>query len=135
MRGADVGPRERICALAALMVGLYYDRQALAAAGDLVRGWSAAERQSLRDEAPRLGLAARVAGRDLRAIAGDALAIARAGLARRARSDAAGRDETIYLAPLEQIVADGRVPAERWIARFEGAWGRRVDPAFEEATI
>ena len=135
MRGADVGPRERICALAALMVGLYYDRQALAAAGDLVRGWSAAERQSLRDEAPRLGLAARIAGRDLRAIAGEALAIARAGLTRRARSDAAGRDETIYLAPLEQIVAEGRVPAERWIARFDGAWRRSVDPAFEEATI
>jgi glutamate--cysteine ligase len=135
MRGADVGPRERICALAALMVGLYYDRQALAAAGDLVRGWSAAERQSLRDDAPRLGLAARVAGRDLRAVAAEALAIARAGLTRRARKDAQGRDETIYLAPLEQIVADGRVPAERWIARFEGAWGRRVDPAFEEATI
>ena len=135
MRGADVGPAERIDALAALMVGLYYDRQALAAADDLVRGWSAAERQALRDEAPRLGLAARVAGRDLRAIAGDALAIARAGLARRARKDAQGRDETIYLAPLEKIVADGRVPAERWIARFEGAWGRSVDPAFEEAAI
>jgi glutamate--cysteine ligase len=135
MRGADVGPAERIDALAALMVGLYYDRQALAAAGDLVRGWSAAERQALRDEAPRLGLAARIAGRDLRAIAGEALAVARAGLARRARKDAQGRDETIYLAPLEKIVADGRVPAERWIARFEGAWGRSVDPAFEEATI
>jgi glutamate--cysteine ligase len=135
MRGADVGPAERIDALAALMVGLYYDRQALAAAGDLVRGWSAAERQALRDEAPRLGLAARIAGRDLRAIAGEALAVARAGLARRARKDAQGRDETIYLAPLEKIVADGRVPAERWIARFEGTWGRSVDPAFEEATI
>jgi glutamate--cysteine ligase len=135
MRGADVGPAERIDALAALMVGLYYDRQALAAAGDLVRGWSAAERQALRDEAPRLGLAASIAGRDLRAIAGEALAVARAGLARRARKDAQGRDETIYLAPLEKIVADGRVPAERWIARFEGAWGRSVDPAFEEATI
>ena len=135
MRGADVGPAERIDALAALMVGLYYDRQALAAAGDLVRGWSAAERQTLRDDAPRLGLAARIAGRDLRAIAGEALAVSRAGLARRARKDAQGRDETIYLAPLEKIVADGRVPAERWIARFEGAWGRSVDPAFEEATI
>ena len=135
MRGADVGPAERIDALAALMVGLYYDRQALAAAGDLVRGWSAAERQTLRDDAPRLGLAARIAGRDLRAIAGEALAVSRAGLARRARKDAQGRDETIYLAPLEKIVADGRVPAERWIARFEGAWGRSVDPAFEEAAI
>jgi glutamate--cysteine ligase len=135
MRGADVGPADRICALAALMVGLYYDSQALGAASDLVRGWSAAERQSLRDEVPRSGLAARVAGRDLRVIAREALDIARAGLARRARSDAWGRDETIYLAPLDEIVADGRVPAQRWIERFNGAWGRRVDPAFVEATI
>ncbi|MGD1036010.1 MAG: glutamate--cysteine ligase [Roseiarcus sp.] len=135
VRGADVGPADRICALAALMVGLYYDSQALGAASDLVRGWSAAERQSLRDEVPRSGLAARVAGRDLRVIAREALDIARAGLARRARSDAWGRDETIYLAPLDEIVADGRVPAQRWIERFNGAWGRRVDPAFVEATI
>jgi glutamate--cysteine ligase len=89
----------------------------------------------LRDEVPRSGLAARVAGRDLRVIAREALDIARAGLARRARSDAWGRDETIYLAPLDEIVADGRVPAQRWIERFNGAWGRRVDPAFVEATI
>ncbi len=135
MRGADVGPAERVCALPALMVGLYYDRQALAAAGDLVRGWSAAERQTLRDEVPRLGLAARVAGRELRAIASEALDIARAGLARRGRCDAQGRDESIYLAPLDEIVVDGRVPAQRWIERFEGAWGRRVEPAFQEAVI
>jgi glutamate--cysteine ligase len=135
MRGADVGPADRICALAALSVGLYYDAQALADAGDLVRGWSAAERQSLRDEVPRLGLAARAGGRDLRAIASEALAIARAGLTRRRRCDAKGRDESIYLAPLDQIVAEGRVPAQHWIARFEGAWNRRVDPAFQEATI
>ena len=135
VRGADVGPADRICALAALMVGLYYDSDALAAAGDLVRGWSAAERQTLRDEAPRLGLAARVAGRDLRAVAREALDIARAGLARRGRGDAQGRDESVYLAPLDEIVADGRVPAQRWIARFNGPWGRSVDPAFEEAVI
>ena len=135
MRGADVGPADSICALAALMVGLYYDSDALAAAGDLVRGWSAAERQTLRDEAPRLGLAARVAGRDLRAVAREALDIARAGLARRGRSDAGNRDETVYLAPLDEIVADGRVPAQRWIERFKGAWGGRVDPAFHEALM
>ncbi len=135
MRGADVGPAASICALAALMVGLYYDPQALAAAGDLVRGWSAADRQTLREEAPRLGLAASIAGRDVRAIARDALEIARAGLTRRARTDARGRDESIYLDPLDEIVAEGRVPAQVWIARFKGAWGGRVDPAFEEAVI
>ncbi len=135
MRGADVGPADRVCALPALMIGLYYDSDALAAAGDLVRGWSAGERQALRDEVPRLGLAARIGGRDLRAIAREALEIARVGLARRGRTDARGRDETVYLDPLDEIVADGRVPAQRWIARFNGPWGRSVDPAFEEAVI
>jgi glutamate--cysteine ligase len=135
MRGADVGPADSVCALAALMVGLYYDTDALAAAGDLVRGWSAAERQTLRDEVPRLGLAARIAGRDLRAIARETLDIARAGLARRGRADASNRDESVYLAPLDEIVADGRVPAQRWIERFTGAWGGRVDPAFHEALM
>lgn len=135
MRGADVGPADSICALSALMVGLYYDSDALAAAGDLVRGWSAAERQTLRDEAPRLGLAARIAGRDLRALAREALDIARVGLARRRRTDAANHDESVYLAPLDEIVAEGRVPAQRWIERFNGAWGRSVDPAFREALM
>ncbi len=135
MRGADVGPPDRICALAALTVGLNYDRQALAAAGELVRGWSPAERQSLRDDVPRLGLATRIAGRELRAVARETLAIARGGLARRARNDAKGHDELIYLAPLDEIVADGRVPAQHWIARFKGAWGERVDPVFQEAAI
>jgi len=135
MRGADVGPADCVCALPALMIGLYYDSDALAAAGDLVRGWSAGERQAVRDEVPRLGLAARIGGRDLRAIAREALEIARVGLARRGRNDARGRDETVYLDPLDEIVADGRVPAQRWIARFNGPWGRSVDPAFQEALI
>jgi glutamate--cysteine ligase len=135
MRGADVGPPERMLALGAFCVGLYYDASALAAAGDLTRGWSVAAMQRLRDEVPRLGLKAEIAGRSLRDLARDAVAIARAGLARRARRDAAGRDETRYLEPLEHIVAEGRTPAEAWIARFEGPWRSRVDPVFAEAAI
>jgi glutamate--cysteine ligase len=135
MRGADVGPPERILALSAFCVGLYYDGSALAAAGDLTRGWSVEALQRLRDEVPRLGLAARIDGRSLREVAHEALTIARAGLARRARRDAAGRDETHYLEPLERIVADGRTPAEDWIARFQGPWKGDVDPVFDEAII
>ena len=135
MRGADVGPPERINALAALMVGLYYDPQALAGAGDLIKGWSAEERQRLRDEAPRLALGARIGGRSLQEIARDALALARAGLKRRARLDARGLDETAYLDPLDAIVATGRPPAQNWIEKFEGPWKRSVEPAFEEALL
>jgi glutamate--cysteine ligase len=135
MRGADVGPPDRIVALSALMVGLYYDRRALADAGELIRDWSAEERQRLRDEAPRLALRARVGGRGVREIARDVLSLSRAGLKRRARLDISGRDETRYLDPLDRIVEQGRVPAEAWISRFEETWGRSVEPAFKEARL
>jgi len=135
MRGADVGPPDRIAALSALMVGLYYDSDALAGAEASIEGWSAEDRQRARDEVPRLGLAARVGGRELREVAKDALALARGGLKRRERLDAGGFDETRYLDPLEAIVADGRAPAQNWIERFEGPWGRSVEPAFREAVF
>ena len=135
MRGADVGPPSRIIAQSALMVGLYYDDAALDGALQLIGGWSAQARQALRDEAPRLGFAAEIAGRTTREIARDMLALARAGLARRARKDARGRDETHFLDPLDAIVASGVEPARAWLAQFAGAWGGSVDPAFTHARI
>ena len=135
MRGADVGPPERIVAFAALMAGLYYNPDALGSAEALIEGWSAEDRQKLRDDAPLLGLAAEVRGRDLRAVALDMLAIARGGLKRRARLNARGEDETILLHPLEAIADSGREPARHWIQRFEGPWGRSVDPSFDEAAF
>jgi glutamate--cysteine ligase len=135
MRGADVGPPDRIVAMSALMIGLYYDEDALRSAQDLIRDWSAEDRQKLRDEVPRLGLAAKVRGRDLRGVASDMLAIARKGLWRRARLNAKGEDETVWLRPLEAIAESGRSPAQGWLSRYEGPWGRSVDPAFEEAAF
>jgi glutamate--cysteine ligase len=135
MRGADVGPPDRIVAQAALMIGLYYDEDALRSAFDLIKDWSAEDRQAFRDEAPRLGLAAKVRGRDLRSVAIDMLAIARKGLQRRARLNARGEDETIWLKPLEAIAESGRTPAEGWLKRYEGPWKRSVDPAFVEAAF
>jgi glutamate--cysteine ligase len=135
MRGADVGPPERIVALAALMAGLFYDPDALRSAEALIEGWSAEDRQKLRDDAPLLGLGAEVRGRDLRAVALDMLAISRGALKRRAQLNARSEDETIWLRPLEAIAEGGREPARHWIQRYEGAWGRSVEPAFDEAAF
>jgi glutamate--cysteine ligase len=135
MRGADVGPPDRIVAMSALMAGLYYDPDALQSALDLIEGWTAEERQTLRDDVPRLGLAARIHGRALRSVALDMLAIAQGGLKRRARLNAKGADETVWLRPLEAIAESGRTPAEVWIERYQGPWGRSVDPVFVEAAF
>src|SRR5690606_42009795 len=50
MRGADNVPSERLPALPAFWVGLLYDGASLDAAWEIARGWSATERQALRDE-------------------------------------------------------------------------------------
>ncbi len=131
MRGADAGPMPFLTALPALFAGLLYDPAALDAAWDLVKGWTEADREELRAVVPRLGLAATVAGRPLREVAAATLAIARAGLAARARRDASGADETGYLDCLDAVVAGG-TQAERLIALYEGPWDGSVDPAFRD---
>jgi glutamate--cysteine ligase len=135
MRGPDLGPPERIVAMSALLAGLYYDPDALRSAEALTQGWTTEDRQKLRDDVPLLGLAAEVRGRSLRAVALDMVAIAHGGLKRRARLNAKGEDETIYLLPLEAIAESGREPARHWIERYEGAWGRSVEPVFDEAAF
>lgn len=136
MRGADAGPWGRICALPALWVGLLYDQGALDAAWDVVKDWTLDERQALRDAVPKLGLDAPIAGgRRLRDVAGQVLDIAHAGLAARARTNAAGDDETGLLAPLHEIVRGGKVPAQALLDRYHGAWGGDVSRVYGEESF
>ncbi len=132
MRGADAGPWRRLPALPAYWAGILYDDDSLAAAWDLVKGWSAEQRQRLRDEVPRLGLKAEIAGRIVLDLATDTLRIAHLGLARRRRLDSAGRDETYYLGVLEEFVTRAITPAEELLEKFYGPWGGSVEPVFTE---
>ena len=130
MRGADGGPWRRLPALPAFWVGLLYDDACLDAAWDLVKDWTAEERQKLRDDVPRLGFKATIRGRNLLDLARECLALARAGLTRRNRRDAGGADETRYLEPLELIVERGVTPAEELLEKFHGRWNGSVAPIY-----
>src|SRR5580700_2337069 len=132
MRGSDGGPWRVLPSLSAYWVGLFYDAASLDAAYEIVKPWTAQERQSLRDEVPRLGFKAAIRGRDLRSLAGETLALSRAGLKRRGRLDPYGADETRYLVPLETFVEHGHTPAEELLEKFHGPWGGSVDPVFKE---
>ncbi len=135
MRGADGGRWRRICAVPAFWTGLLYDRAALDAAWDLVKAWTADERQALRDAVPRTGLGTPFRGGTVLDVAREALAIARAGLVRRSNKDAQGNDETRFLQPVEAILRGGISPAQEMLARYETQWGRSVAPLFTEYTF
>ena len=132
MRGADVVPWDRLPALPAFWVGLLYDDVSLDAAWDIAKHWSAFERQSLRDDVPRLGFKARIKDRYLFEIAKECLALAHAGLRRRGYVDHLGRDESRHLDALDRIVDAGRSPAEEMLEKFNGFWGGSVEQAYAE---
>jgi len=132
MRGADGVPWGRLPALSAFWVGLLYDDAALDAAWQIVKDWTAAERQALRDQVPTLGLKSTIGGRDLRAIARDCVTLAHGGLQRRGRLDQAGRDESRHLEPLDRIIDSGKTPAEEMLDKFHGPWNQSVEPAYTE---
>ncbi|HUC70051.1 MAG TPA: glutamate-cysteine ligase family protein, partial [Stellaceae bacterium] len=132
MRGADGGPWRRLCALPALWVGILYDGTALDAAADLVADWTAEEREAMRRDVPRLGLATPLRSRALRDVALEMLDIAREGLHRRARRSAFGEDETHFLDPLFAIAGSGRTPAEELLEDFRTRWHGEIDPVFAD---
>jgi len=132
LRGADSGPWASLCALPAFWVGLLYDQAALDAAADIVKDWTAEDRERLRDEVPRLALKAKVRGRTVQDIARELLELSKTGLRRRARLDAAGTDESGFLVPLQEIAASGITPAERMLAAYHGPWRGDVTKAYAE---
>ncbi|MEL7129080.1 MAG: glutamate-cysteine ligase family protein, partial [Pseudomonadota bacterium] len=133
MRGSDSGPWDSLCAMPAFWVGLLYDDQALDEAWELVKDWTAAEREAMRRSAPALGLkAAAPCGRLLQDFAKHVIDIAHGGLKRRAKLGQAGDDETGFLHDLREIAETGKTPADRLLDLYYGPWGRNLKKVFEE---
>ena len=132
MRGADGGPWSRICALPAFWVGLLYDQTALDAAWDLVKDWTMEERETLRNAVPKLALDAPIpGGRKLLDLAREILPIARAGLGARARLNTSGDNEAGFLETLDEIVASGKVPAQRLLDKYHGEWNGDISRVYK----
>jgi glutamate--cysteine ligase len=122
LRGADAGPMPMASALGALWRGLLEDRDARAAAWELVAGQPFTERERLRREVPRAALQARLGGRPLQELAMELLRISDAGLARLSGSE----DDRRLLAPLWGYTSAGRTPADDMLDDYAAAKG---DPA------
>jgi len=132
MRGADGGAWRRICGLPALWAGIFYDQVALDGAWDLVKDWSAEERQQLRDSVPHQAFRTPFRRRTVRDLAREMLTISAEGLKRRAQLDSVGTTEEGFLVPLRELVERGYTRAEELLQRYHGEWNRDLTPLFTE---
>ena len=132
MRGADGGPWRRICALPAFWVGLLYDGAALDAAEDLTRDWTYEETLAMHNAVPAQGLSATHRGTSLFDIAREVLSISRLGLKNRNRLNGDDVDESIFLAPLDEVLAKKATLAEDLLALYKGRWNGSVEPVFTD---
>ncbi|WP_105426543.1 glutamate--cysteine ligase [Neorhizobium tomejilense] len=132
MRGADGGPWRRICALPAFWVGLLYDDTALADAETLTADWTVEDVIAMRDAVPVKGLKAEIKGKPVLDVAREAVAISKAGLKARARLNGEGQDESIFLQPLDEVLAKKTTMADDLLSLYHGRWNGSVEPVFEE---
>jgi glutamate--cysteine ligase len=132
MRGADGGPWRRICALPAYWVGLLYDDSALTAADELTKDWTVEDVIAMRDTVPVQGLKATVAGLSLMDVARETVSISRDGLRNRKRLNEDGQDESVFLNPLDEVLAKKATMAEDLLTAYNGRWNKSVLPVFDE---
>jgi glutamate--cysteine ligase len=132
MRGADGGQWRRICGMPALWVGLVYDSVALDAAWDMVKDWTAEERQALRDMVPKQGFRAPFRNTNVLELARRMLEISGEGLRRRASLDSAGMSEDGFINPLRELVARGQTRAEELLHAFQNEWKGDMSRLFSE---
>ena len=132
MRGTDSGPWRTLCALPALWAGLLYEQSSLDAAWDLVKDWTAEERQQLRDDVPRLGLKAKIRGMSVQDIAQQVLRLSRGGLEARSEHGCKGKSEAAFLDVLQEIADSGMTPAENLLDLYNTSWGGDVTRVFRD---
>ena len=132
MRGADGGQWRRICGMPALWVGLVYDSVALDAAWDMVKDWTAEERQALRDVVAKQGFRAPFRNTTVLELARRMLEISGEGLRRRASLDSAGMSEDGFINPLRELVARGQTRAEELLHAFQNEWKGDMSKLFSE---
>jgi glutamate--cysteine ligase len=120
IRSVDSQPPELMPALSALTKGVFYDADCLAAAWDLVKGWTWDERMETYLDSHKNALATRFRRYTLFDLAKELFQIGWEGLRRQNSLNKNGDDETIYLSPLKPLLFQGKCPADILIEKWEG---------------
>jgi glutamate--cysteine ligase len=116
----------------AFWTGLLYEQGSLDAAWDMVKNWTAAERQALREAVPRQGLKAMIRGRTVQEIAKDVLGLSRGGLEQRNQQGCKGKTEASFLDVLDETAHTGKTAAQNLLDLYNGAWNGNIERVFRD---
>src|ERR1700753_1223041 len=111
-RACDCLPMRLVGTVPALTTGLLYDATALGRATELALSIDLETMTAARPALVAEGLDAAVGAVSARRLATQVYEIAEAGLGRRGRLNAAGKDERAVLAPLGALIEKGQCPAD-----------------------
>ena len=131
LRGVDGGPWSRVCALPAFWTGLLYDDEILNNVWEMIRKWNPKDVKNFYSDVRKLGLKAKnPEGKPLNKFLSNLLDLSSKGLRNR-KIIINGKDESIFLEPLEKILESGLSPAETWKKLFLSDWQENVDNIYE----
>lgn len=135
LRSCDSLPLRFSGAVPALAAGLFYDERALVEAETMAETMGAESVDQARHDLVTHALGASIGGVPARALAERLLEIARGGLERRARIDARGQTESVYLEPLIALVHEGKCPADRLVEGLPENQSLSVDELIRRTRI
>ena len=132
VRGADAGNWRRTCALPAFWVGILYDNVSLENGLKLTSQWNYHDVDKLSSDVAKLGLNAKIKNTSVKEFASELIKISTNGLKNRAYLDSKNRDETQYLAVLEEIINSEKTPAQTLLENYNNKWNRDITKLIEE---
>jgi len=126
-RVIDTLPFPLLMAAVAFVKGLVFDPRGCNAVDEATASWSEETVHELHLKGCAEGLRASVGGVSLKDTAGALLAVARKNLEDMRVLNARGEDESVYLTPIETLVAKGLSPAEDMLAFTKGNASKILD--------
>lgn len=131
VRSADSLPPRYTASVAAFYKGLLYCETGLQKVESLFNDFSEEEFLQLYRDSWRYGLKAKTTSGRLQEIAAELLPVAAASLKTQFEKGCTGADESLFLQPLEEIVATGETLAERLLAGWQGSRQDKLNLLFE----
>ena len=127
LRGVDGGPWSRVCALPAFWTGILYDDTVLNDVWEKIKKWNFKDVKNFYSNVRKLGLKALTPdGTPLTKFLSDLLKLSSKGLENR-KIFLNGKNESIFLEPLDRILESGLSPAETWKNLFLSEWKENID--------